>query len=205
MASTIDGSQFLLKDNWPFDPGFDRWAGPYMRGPASDATDWEGQNVAAADKKFAVGRKFVKYQKGATGINQGYSTFIYLRHGTAQTTALSAIKHIYTIENAAWGTSEAAEALYTVTNDAATACIAEPTGIAAVCLMTMTTNYYGWFWCGGVCPEVILTGMAGTYLTDGNVAVGAMELVTSAVNDELGFGVASGVEGICGLALNADA
>jgi hypothetical protein len=59
---------------------------------------------------------------------------------------------------------------YIVTDDASEALLSGP---IAVALSAMTTGYYGWFWCGGVCPVDSVSGLGGSYVTDGTVAAGS--------------------------------
>ena len=154
--STLDSELFTLYDNWPGrpDPGL-------SQDPPRDGFDGaDHHNVAAA--VFQVGGKIQVYNRGDTG-KAGFSTFIYLQVGTQDATTVLAAKSIVAPDSStSW---------YKVSNDPARA-IVLPTGMAAVALGAMTNAYYGWFWCGGVCPEEAISGLGGTYATEGNVVAG---------------------------------
>jgi hypothetical protein len=211
--SVIDTEMIVLWDNWPIDP-HSNWGGPYITGPAVDSLGWEGQNVATA--KFDLGRKFHIREDGGTGKVSGWSTFIYLRVATQNPDVLLSCvaatnKTICTpagtpAENA----TTAATALYTVTNDgnnsdSAGAVPLLPLGMCAIATSAMTNNYYGWFWCGGVPPLTLLTGLVGDCPTANTVAIGEFALAQTDIgNYEIGFIVAADPLRPCGVATIAD-
>jgi hypothetical protein len=190
MSATIDSSEFILRDNWPtMGQG---WTPPKSRDPANGG----GHNVES--NAYTLGVTWDIYQEGATGINRGWSRFTYLKVGTQSAIAAKSICCLDTAPGAATGV----ETLYTVTDLAAGSPV-EDCGLCAVAISAMTDGYYGWFWTGGVCPESIISGMAGDYLTDGNVIVGGMDCATAAAGTVLGFGLAdSGAA--CGISFVVD-
>ena len=207
--SVIDTEMIVLQDNWPFDPGFDRWAGPYRK-PAVDSLLWEGQNVSTLDK-FRLGRKFVHYEPGGTGKLSGWSTFIYLKLGTQHTTlnlscVAATVKCVCTTEGTlAENSATAATQLYQVTNDG-DATTMESLGLCAIATSAMTDTYYGWFWCGGVAPLTLLTGLVGDVETDQGIT-GPVEIVVSATDETsepLGLSIASAGVKSCGFSTLKD-
>jgi len=75
---------------------------------------------------------------------------------------------------------------------------------AVITISAMTDDYYGWFWCGGVCPEFMVSGMGGTYATDGNVEIGPIASVGLS-GTGIGLGPVSGdTVAFCGFAEAAD-
>ena len=212
--SVIDTEMIVLQDNWPFDPGFDRWAGPYRK-PAVDSLLWEGQNVSTLDK-FRLGRKFVHYEAGGSEKPSGWSTFIYLKVGTQNPDVLLSCvaatnKTICSIEGTpAENSSTAATEMYTVTNDgnnanAAAGTICMAMGMCGIATSAMTNSYYGWYWCGGVAPLTLLTGLVGDCPTANTVAIGEFGLAETDIgNYELGFIVAADPLAPVGVARKAD-
>jgi len=194
MAATIDSAEFILVDNWPTlaNNGF----------PDDTTAPANGSDHNVASAKHPVGTKWTSHQKASTGINQGDFTLIYLKMGTPGTTAVAA-KQIVCLETAG-GASAAGDIIYTVTNSDATAEIG--TGMMAVALSAITTNYYGWFWCKGVCPEDICAGLAGNHYTQGSVTTGNMSLGTANADAALmGYIVSTAGLRACGIAFTADA
>jgi len=163
--ATLDSTGFLLIDNWP-KVGNSDWAGP----PGIDDLPSQGHHNSATET-YRLGTKFRVYQGGGTGVNSGWSTFIYLKMGTADTAVALAAK--YSVCGEAPPTSTGARTLlYTVTNDKDSGDMTA--GLHAIAISAMTNSYYGWFWCGGVCPESTIAAMAGTYATDGTAVIGGM-------------------------------
>ena len=205
--SVIDTEMFVLWDNWPIDPD-PNWGGPYITGPAVDSLGWEGQNVATA--KFPLGRKFHVREDGGTGKLSGWSTFIYLKLGTQHATlnlscVAATVKCVCTVEGTlAENSATAATQLYQVTNDSDTTTM-EALGLCAIATSAMTDTYYGWFWCGGVAPLTMLTGLVGDVETDDGLTLG--EICVSATDESsepLGLSVASAGVKSCGFATIAD-
>jgi len=184
--STIDSQLIHLVNNWgTFPEDFDNV-------PRDGFVGADHHNVATAE--YAIG--FTKQVRcdGSVGI-AGLSTFIYLQVGTQDTGTALAAKSVVVQDSATlW---------YAVTNDNAD-CIALPTACAAICLSAMTDAYWGWFWCGGVCPEQYVSGLGGTYPTNDGLAAGAFVAHTLDA-DEIGLDVHAAGEGIFGFALADDA
>ena len=178
MSATLDSAEFILIDNWP-EVGNADWAGP------PGINDLPSQAHHNSDtESYHLGTKFRVYQEGGTGMNTGWATFIYLKMGTAAATALAA-KHIVCGEAPPTSTG-ARELLYTVTNNDATADL--NAGLCAISISAVTNSYYGWFWCGGICPDSIVSALAGNYYTQGSAVIGGMCLgQADADNAVIGF------------------
>jgi len=190
--STIDSELFHLIDNWPGAPI------PFGSIPPGGFTGSSHHNVATA--AFPVGTKWQVYNKSAG--KPGLSIFIYLQVGTQNAASAIAAKSVVVPDSAThW---------YKVTNDPDD-CIKLPTAVAAIALSAMTDAYFGWFWCGGVCPEEFVSALGGNYATDGNVAAGPI-VAHDLAADKIGLGPATeqassvvALEGIFGWAIAADA
>lgn len=127
--------------------------------PRGGFTGSEHHNVASA--KYPIGT-VVRVEHRATAGKPGFSEFVYLQVGTQDTIAIAAKKVVV---------QDSATVPLVMTNDSAS-CIAVPTPLGAVALSAVTDAYYGWFWCGGVCPEDYVSGLAGNYSTNGSVIAG---------------------------------
>jgi len=114
--------------------------------------------------EFVLGTK-IRYYNATLG---GFGTCIYLRYsaGAEVLAAGYPVQLDPTLDDA-----------YYVTGDASTfaGLHQAPTAIA---LSAMTTTNYGWFWCGGVCPD--FTGLDGstafsaeTVATDNSIVAGS--------------------------------
>lgn len=184
--STLDSELFVLQDNWP---------GPVelMSMPGDGLLDKRYFNVA--DPAVRVGTKLQLYCNGDVG-KAGNTILIYLQVGTQNAGSLLAAKSAVVPDSATlW---------YQITNDPDD-CIKLPTNMIAYALKAMTNAYYGWFWCGGVCPEEFVPTMGGNYATDGAVAAGGV-LAHNGTADYIVLGPISGVaEPPSGFALAADA
>jgi len=192
MSATIDSAEFVLVDNWPTAPNTG------VPDSASDPASGADHNVATA--AHPVGTKWTSHQQASAGVNQGAFTLIYLQMGTAATTL--AAKHIVATETAP-GAATAGTLMYVVSNDDST--VELGTGMAAIALSAVTDAYYGWFWCDGVCPENICSGLAGSYYTQASVVVGDMSLGQAAAdNAVIGFIVASAGLRACGISFVID-
>lgn len=154
-TSTLDLDYVVLYDLWPGYPD------PRLGTPKDGFTGSDHHNVVAA--AYPVGTKIQYYNAGTSSANVGMSTFIYLRLVAQDATNVVNVKHIVAVDDGAIATG--------VTNEAATD-IAATHGPIAVALSTMTTAYYGWFWCGGVCPEDAVSGLTGNMITNGDVTAG---------------------------------
>ena len=179
--SILNYNKLFLYDKWP------GAADPRFGTPPDGFTGASHHGVATAF--YPVGTKIQVYNL-TTGL-AGYSTFIYLKleaqgaHHTASTLAM----HMVVLHSDA--------VPYDVTNDAANE-LGTTMGPIAIALSHFADDYYGWFWCGGVCPAdfvptlVTAGAQAGHVFTVNNVAIGDMcwcDLAPTAVLDsgDLGF------------------
>jgi len=189
---TIDSELITLTDRWP---GVARLvsAGELPTGGMTGSTH---HNVETAI--YGPGEKLCVWNDvGVAGL-AGQATFIYLQYaGTDAPTC--AVKQICVPGSATvW---------YQVTNDPdyTTAPIVTGSALACVALSAMTDTYWGWFWCGGICPEGLVTGLGGNFATESNVAAG-MICAHDLTADAIGLGpVAADTEASIGFALAADA
>lgn len=185
--STIDSQQFALFDFWP---GVARHVSPDNM-PAAFTTP-----VATA--VFGPGEKICAWNEGGTAGIDGYATFIYLQVGTQNTDVAIAVK--------TFCVPGSATTPFVVGNNPDTDIILH-TGspFVGVALSAVTNAYWAWFWCGGVCPEAIVSTLGGTYVTDNSVAIGPMS-ITNCAGDFMGLGVTGAdTEAVIGMALAADA
>jgi len=185
---TLDSDYLILRDNWPGVPI------PYYGLPNSDFANTTDHNVAAAT--YNVGDKICVYNTGVTAGKAGWATFIYLQYEGTGAPTLAAKQVVV---------PDADTSAYVVTNDPDSALIVTGSYLAAVAISVMTDAYYGFFWCGGVCPEEFVAGLGGNYNTESNVAIGPV-VAHDLTADEIGFGpVGADTEAIIGFALHADA
>lgn len=161
--STLDDSKFILYDRFPGAVDYNQST------PVDGFTGASHHNVATA--VYKVGTKIQVYDE----TNKGYSTFIYLQYkaNTAKVAVNAlAAKQFVSIQLTANGaTTYATDSVWYWATDAGDVALLQ--SALAVALSAMTTDYYGWFWCGGVCPVSFVSGLGGNYVTDGNVAAGA--------------------------------
>lgn len=189
--STLDSELFVLYDKWP---------GParlldLATIPTGGMAGSTHHNVASA--KYQPGEKIALFnQKVGTHAIEGYSIFVYLQVGTQNADELIAAKSIVVCDSATDP--------HVVTNDPDSCIVSTGSGLYAIAISAMTDGRYGWFWCGGVCPEYFLADLGGDYDTEGNVVAGAIT-VHDLVADKMGFGPVATVEQACGFAIAADA
>ena len=153
----------------------------------------EHHNVAT--EKYPVGTKIQVYDETA----KGYSTFVYLKNGTASGVALVAGQ----VMIPAGATQNTAYATYIYTNDADDGVVG---GNCAVALSAMTDDYYGWFWCAGVAPIGITnSGIIATtaIATNDAVVVGAISTIDLTA-DKVGLGLATTLKIDVGISMKAD-
>jgi len=157
--STLDDAKLILRDLWPGEPDFK------LSKPPDGFTGASHHNVASP--VYPVGIKIKVYDE----TNKGYATFIYLQYvaGTKAATLALAVKQFVSMDTSEQATAATSPTYFKVTDDASEALIHGP---IAVALGAMTTAYYGWFWCGGVCPVSFVSGLGGNYVTDGTLAAG---------------------------------
>jgi hypothetical protein len=127
----------------------------------------------------------------------GYSEFVYLRYNANTTPPTMAAKQ--------FAVPASPTVWYEFTNDPDdTYAVETGSAMAVVCLSAMTDGRYGWFWCGGACPEDYISGLADDFATEGNVAAGAV-IAHDLVADAIGLGPCAGdTEAVIGFALAAD-
>lgn len=155
MTVGIDDGKFYLIDNFP---GVPVWG--------ENPDDWTEYTEA---KNFTLGDKRLIYDD----TNNGWATLIYLRFqkGTAAVAAVKSLCGFFTADVASAG------AWANVSNTTDESMSAGPIAIA---LGTTVDAYYGWFWCGGVCPVDLVSGLDGIYPSDGSVVAEAgMKMVAS--------------------------
>jgi len=185
--STLDSELFVLYDNWPGDgdPGLSQDA------PCDGFTGTDHHNTSTAI--YQVGAKIQVYNDGTSG-KPGWAKLVYLQVGTQDAETVIAAKSVVVPDSATY--------YYRVTNDPLRAVVL-PSGMAAIALSAMTDAYYGWFWCGGVCPEQLISGLAGNYATEGNVVAGDITAHILAAG-VIGLGPRAAGEGAFGYAIAGD-
>jgi len=190
--STLDSELFVLYDNWP---GTARVLGSGQV-PNSSFTSTVSHNVATA--KYSPGEKVSVWNQNADAGQEGMSTFIYLQVLTQNADVAIAAKTVCV--------PGSATKYYQVGNNPdADVVLATGAGLIAVAISAITNAYWGWFWCGGICPEGHVSGLGGNYLTQGAVAAGAI-IVSDLAADALGFGpCAADTSEVVGFALADDA
>ncbi|GAF68470.1 unnamed protein product [marine sediment metagenome] len=168
---TIDSLLFVLIDNWP---GIARLVAEDEI-PLGGFLGCTHHNVAAA--KYRKGEKLCVWNTTDAG-TEGMATFIYLQVGTQNAGNALAARDFCT-------TDSATDPLV-ITNDPDD-CIGPKTGGGLVCiaLSAMTNAYFGWFWCGGICPESFVLDLGGTYTTEeNNVAKGSLLCIHDSTNGD---------------------
>jgi len=196
---TIDSLSLLLFDNWPMCPSM------LESLPTDGFLGATHHNVTAAPYKAGTKCFYWNAGDGADAGVAGWATFIYLK-GSPVTEAnpTCAAKQVVLPDNA--------ENLYQVTNDK-DQCIlntgmdlgAYMTSIMTFTYTTATVPKYGWFWCGGICPEVAITDFGGTFETTGTVAAGEPFQYEALSADQIGLGLHDSTLGIAGVSLIIDA
>jgi hypothetical protein len=154
--STIDDAKIVLLDRWPGVPVHQ------AAEPPDGFTGSGHHNVAAAI--YPVGTKIQVYDE----TNKGYATFIYLQFVKGTAAALAA-KDPVAMDTSEQATAATTTTYYKVGQDGGEVLLDGP---IAVALSTLTTAYYGWFWCGGVCPVSFVSDLGGNYVTDGTLTAG---------------------------------
>lgn len=168
MTVGIDDTDFVMLDAFP---------GPVTNG--ANPSDW---TTYSDSEDFPVGTKRAVYDS----TNKGWAILMYAKidGGTKGAASGSAIKRILGLDT----TSAATGYSYVVTPDSSETILNGPFGIQ---LGTITAAQftagamYGWIWVGGVCPVAVITGLDGTYASDGNVAAGSG--IDFADNSDVGY------------------
>jgi len=178
--ATIDGAYIVLT------PGRFGPPNPAYGIPTDGFTGADHHNVAAA--AYPVGTVIAAYNSGASKGVAGMSEFVYLKWSDTDT-------HTGAVNYVAVPASGDVPTTYTMDPDdyfidtaALTSTLVESAynPRAVVALSDMTNLYYGWAWCGGVCPSDIVTTMDGDLHTDDSVAVGPITCVNCA-SDYMGL------------------
>lgn len=152
----IDSEQFYLFDLLPGEPN------PVYGEPLSGFDGATSHSVVAAG--YNVGTKIQVYNETA-GV-AGYSTFVYGKLATEDSTNVMLVAHVLVQDK---NSPTPFEFTNEVAND-------NGEGLSPVVFgaATLTVTYFGWFWCGGVCPEDWASGLGGFHYTDNTVAIGAI-------------------------------
>ena len=154
---TIDSEGFYLLDLFP------GVADPRRGVPTDGFTGADHHNVSSV--QYPIGTKIQVYNQG-TGVD-GLSVFVYAKLEMQDATNVLAARHFVTQHSDATA--------YDLTNEAASD-IGTGLGAVAVGLGAMTVDYFGWFWCGGVCPEAFVSDLGGSYYCSAAAAIGAAML-----------------------------
>ncbi|HUX01728.1 MAG TPA: hypothetical protein VMY35_12195 [Phycisphaerae bacterium] len=194
--STLDSELFVLRDNWP---GVARVVAAENI-PSGSMISAVHHNVSTA--AYEPGEKICVLNRSAIAGDDGWSTFIYLK-GLAITEANPACAAKQVVVPSLAGTP------YQVTNDPDQCLAATGSMLAAVLLSIMTfTNAvakYGWFWCGGVCPEAFVSGLSGNYASADGLIAGPI-VAHDLTADAIGLGPCGAfTEAIIGWSYSADA
>lgn len=185
---TLSTDYLVLKDNWPGAPAHN------LSVPTDGFTGATHHNVVAA--AYKVGTKIQVYNVGTTLGIAGFATFIYLKFLTDGTPA-PLVKQVCVLDLATSAT--------TVTNDPTNA-LSIPALPSCVLLSAMTDAYFGWFWCGGVCPEEFVPTLTGPMATAGSVALGSTIIASDLAADAIGYAIAAGnaTDLVAGYTLSTD-
>jgi len=184
MADTLTVQGLILHDNWPGTPTPPPFPVVNMEAAAI------GHNIVAP--MWKLGTKWELYCKGdaaSVGVayNIGWSTFIYLKAAPDIETATAGAATVLCVPDATLGAGAAANLLYVVVADISNT-THENSGLVVMCLSAPTNSYYGWYWCGGVCPVEYCPSLttASTVITDGSV-VASCEVSTIIDSDTVGL------------------
>ncbi len=147
-------------------------------------------------------RKIQIRNRSAIAGDDGVSTFIYLKGlGKTEANPTVAAKQLVTVTTTS--------APYQVSNDPDQ--VMQNTGcpLAAVALsvmtFTQTVTKFGWFWCGGVCPEQYVRALGGNYATVDTLAIGPI-ICSNLTANEMGLAiVGADTSAIIGYSYSADA
>jgi hypothetical protein len=143
---------------------------PLLTPPTDGFVNPVQHNVALP--ALPLGTKITVYQSGnGSTIPSGYYTMVYGQVGTQDTQDAIASGSLMVRETTtAWD--------WKFTNVAGGA---QVQNIGVYAISSMTNSYYGWFWCGGVAPDFLISGTTygntvvtvtakTTLITDGTVA-----------------------------------
>jgi hypothetical protein len=160
----------------------------------------QGQTIPAdftlgeATDKYGVGAKVqVEVKVAATGARVGFATFTWLKYVKGSST-LAVVKD-------ACGVVISLNQPYTVSNYGSEIHLAGPIAYA---LGTLVDGYDYWFWTGGTCPDNIVTGLDGDYLTISSGVAAGLGISLAGTTAQPGLTVTTGHGVSQGFALAAD-
>lgn len=193
--STITVAGVVLYDRWP---GKGCVTTPDVENITDMTSTLVGHNQGTA--KYPLGTKWQLYCRGnaaSLGVahHRGWSTFVYLKAESTATTAIACSALYFACPNGTLAPAMSRDSLYIVTADSDRT-THETMGLVAMALSTMTNSYYGWFWCGGVCPVEYVPGIttASVFQCLNDIysaqTVSALMSVATAAT-EVGFGAAA--------------
>ena len=184
-AGTIDSELFFLSSKWPQGQS----KSFHYTKPTDGFTSSDHHNVETA--AFDVGTQIlVRNHNTEAGID-GNSMFIYLQAADA----IAAAKEICVPAHATIPTK--------VSSTKASALQAnDVSGTVAISISAMTDEYFGWFWCDGVCPEEYVSALGGTYICDA-VTTGPLMAMTGPNALEILGPLAAVTDVACGYATTA--
>ena len=187
--STIDSELIVLINPFPV-------GAPTRTAPADiqDLANSYSHNVAA-QTEYRVGDVINFYNTGVSAGKAGWSQFVYLQCVANAGVAIAAKQVLVPDSATIW---------YRLTNDPDDCLVSTGSRLFGVAISAMTTLYYGWFWCGGVCPEEAVSDLGGNHATDGDLAAGNMTVHDLAA-DAIGWGPQATTEAFCGYSLATDA
>ena len=178
--ATLDSEYIILFNHWG--------DATSTEVPQDGFTGASHHNVA--NPVYRPGEVVQVYCDGTTG-KAGYSQFVYLKLEHQDTTNLLAVKNVCV--------PHTDKVITDVTNDQTTA-LGDEGGFCAVALSAMTVDYYGWFWCGGVCPEEYVSGLGGNYCTDDSADVSTPVLSVGNITGGTTYGEIGFITQTAGLA-----
>jgi hypothetical protein len=173
MAS-LGAEEFYLIDHWP------GAIHPYLSDPTAgfDSTTYNQVTTAA----YKPGTKILGYNDtttttgGSRSANRGYYTVLYAKYLCATTAIDITAGDIVTISCGSAG----AYGDLAVTRDMSASNGAGACMPAAIACADLTPTSYGFFWCGGICPQEDVTGLdMSAYVTDGSVTQGTMLVLST--------------------------
>lgn len=191
--STLDSNMLMLFDRWPD-------ATPILGASTSFFTNTTDHNVASATYK--EGTKWMVFNDGTVAGVSGWSTFIYLKFLAVTAANPTPAAKQFVIPSLA-GTP------FQVTNDPDQALDVTGSSLAAVLISAMSFDdsdaFFGFAWCGGVCPEQFVSGLGGSYATTNDVAIGPVAISDLSV-DAIGLSAVGGdTEAVIGFSYSDDA
>ena len=192
--STLDSELFVLFDHTPGVPTLFADNIEAESAPPGGFLGPSHHNVVSP--MYDVGTKYQIYNDATAG-KAGFATMIYLQVGTQDAGTAIAAK--------LFCMGDGATMWWQVTNDPDSCVDKDGSPFVVVALSAMTNAYYGWWWCGGVCPESWVAALAGNYYTKDAMAVGNI-CVNDMTSDYIGiFTPAADTDCVVGFALATDA